>query len=231
MPPAEPTHRRTIRSYVRRAGRLTRSQRRALDELWPEFGVSFENRALDLGTLFGRDADRVVEIGFGNGETLVQQAREDASRDYIGVEVHEPGVGHCLLEARSAGVSNLKLIMHDATEVLEWQIPEASIARVNLYFPDPWPKKRHHKRRIIQPPFVDLVVSRLVVGGSLHIATDWTDYALHIDETLGACDRLRCRERRQHDGGRPLDRPRTKFEQRGLKFGHEIVDWRFERIR
>ncbi len=231
MSSSEPAHRRTIRSFVRRAGRLTASQRRALDELWPDFGVAFENRPLDLRSLFGRDASRVLEIGFGNGDTLVQQAAENPARDYIGVEVHEPGVGHCLLKARDRGIRNLKLIVHDAIEVLARQIPPAALTRVNLYFPDPWPKKRHHKRRIVQPAFLELVASRLVAGGSLHIATDWAGYAEHIDRAIGACDHFVCAERREHDGNQPLDRPRTKFERRGLKFGHRIVDWRLERIR
>ena len=210
---------------------MTSSQKRALAEFWSEFGVSFGNEVLDLRALFGRDADRILEIGFGNGETLVQQARDDPARDYLGVEVHEPGVGHCLLEAQAAGLRNLKVIMHDAIDVLDRQIPESSLARVNLYFPDPWLKKRHHKRRIVQAPFLELVASRLRVGGSLHIATDWADYAEHIDEMIERCGRFSCTERREHFGDRPLDRPRTKFEQRGLKFGHRIVDWRIERIR
>jgi tRNA (guanine-N7-)-methyltransferase len=221
--------RRPIRSFVRRAGRLTASQQRALDELWPAFGVTYSPDELDLDQLFGRHASRVLEIGFGNGESLVQQAAEHPELDFIGIEVHEPGVGHCLLAIRDAGISNLRLIAHDAMDVLTRQIPLASLQRINLYFPDPWPKKRHHKRRILQPAFVDLCADRLAPGGALHIATDWADYAEHIDETMAGSSRFTCTERREHGGDAPLDRPVTKFERRGLRLGHRIWDWRFER--
>ena len=227
---ARPPHRRTVRSFVRRAGRLTASQQRALDELWLRFGVDFAPRPLDFALLFGRTAPVVVEIGFGNGETLVEQAAARPQCDFLGVEVHEPGVGHCLIRAREADVSNLRLIMHDALEVLARQIPRASLCRVNLYFPDPWPKKRHHKRRIVQAPFLDLVADCLETGGTLHIATDWADYGEHIDSTLARDPRFVCRERREHAGDAPLDRPETKFERRGLSRGHRILDWCYERV-
>lgn len=221
--------RRTIRSFVRRAGRMTPSQQRALDDLWPAFGIEYSESTLDFESVFGRNAPVVLEIGFGNGETLVQQAAERQDADFVGIEVHEPGVGHCLLQARDAAVTNLRLIRHDAIEVLQHQIPPGSLSRVNLYFPDPWPKKRHHKRRIVQPAFLDLVADRLISGGSLHIATDWANYAEHIDETMKGCDRFECVEEREHDGDRALDRPRTKFERRGLTKGHRIRDWHFVR--
>ena len=221
---------RTIRSFVRRAGRLTPSQQRALEELWPAYGVDFSPAVLDFGVLFGRNAPTVLEIGFGNGDSLVQQALENSSMNFLGVEVHEPGVGHCLLQAQEAGVSNLKLIMHDAIEVLSQQIPPESLQRINIYFPDPWPKKRHHKRRLLQPEFLQLIHGRLVADGALHIATDWANYAEHIDDVLGQSALFRCDERREHDGGEPLDRPETKFERRGLRKGHRIWDWRFTRI-
>ena len=224
------SHHRSVRSFVRRSGRLTVSQEKALAELWPSFGIDYEETLLDLDRVFGRSAPRVLEIGFGNGDSLVQQASENPGMDFIGIEVHEPGVGHCLLKARDAGVGNLRLIMHDAIEVLAGQIPKQCLDRVNLYFPDPWPKKRHHKRRIINLAFLRLLAERLRPQGTLHIATDWANYAEHIDEVLGNSGLFACSERRQHDGDRPLDRPRTKFEQRGLKKGHRIVDWRFERI-
>ena len=173
--------------------------------------------------------ERVLEIGFGNGETLVQQAAEHPEFDFLGIEVHEPGVGHCLLKARDAGVDNLRLIRHDAVEVLDTMIPAGTLSRVNLYFPDPWPKKRHHKRRIVQPAFLELCASRLAPGGALHIATDWANYAEHIDEQIAATPHFECAERREHDGDAPLDRPTTKFERRGLRRQHRIWDWRCTR--
>jgi len=218
---------RSIRSFVRRAGRLTPPQQRALRELWPAYGVEFAARPLDFDALFGRTAPVVLEIGFGNGESLLAQALEHPEFNFIGIEVHEPGVGHCLLKAADAGIGNLKLIAHDAVEVLRHQVPAASLQRINLYFPDPWPKKRHHKRRILQPAFLELMHSRLAAGGTLHIATDWANYAEHIDELLDASELFRPGERREHDGDEPLDRPGTKFEKRGLRKGHRIVDWRY----
>jgi len=220
-------HHRPIRSFVRRAGRLTPSQQRALDELWPEFGVDFEAKALDFRALFGRTANVVLEVGFGNGESLVQQAAEHPEQDYIGIEVHDPGIGHCLIAAREAQITNLKLISHDAIDVLEMQIPAGALQRINIYFPDPWPKKRHHKRRILQAPFLALCASRLAPGGALHIATDWQNYAEHIDEAFRRLDLFVCVERREHDGEQPLERPMTKFERRGLRKGHRIWDWKF----
>lgn len=218
---------RTVRTFVRRAGRLTPSQQRALQELWPDYGVDFSQAIIDFTVLFGNSAPVVLEIGFGNGETLVQQAADNPGLNYLGVEVHEPGVGHCLLKARDAGVRNLRLIMHDAIEVLTHQVPPESLQRVNIYFPDPWPKKRHHKRRMIQPAFLEVLHSRLVQDGALHIATDWANYAEHIDEVLAGPALFVCDQRREHDGEAPLERPQTKFERRGLRKGHRIVDWRF----
>ena len=226
----EEKRRRRVRSFVRRGGRMTASQERALDEDWPTYGIAFVPEPLQLDKTFGRAAHRVLEIGFGNGETLVQQAAEDPDRDYLGIEVHDPGIGHCLIAARQAGVANLRLIAHDAIEVLEEQIPSQSLQRINLYFPDPWPKKRHHKRRIIQPAFLELCADRLQPGGSLHVATDWANYAEHIDEVLEAHPQFQCGARREHPGDAPLDRPQTKFERRGLRKGHRIWDWRFDRV-
>ena len=209
---------------------MTASQQRALDELWPDFKIDFTPEALRFEQIFARKAPIVLEIGFGNGDSLVQLANDDPSSDYVGVEVHDPGIGHCLIAARKANVSNLRIIAHDAIEVLETQVPEASLARINLYFPDPWPKKRHHKRRIVQPGFLDLCADRLESKASLHIATDWANYAEHIDEVVRDSLRFKCAERREHDGDQPLARPATKFERRGLRKGHRIWDWRFEQI-
>lgn len=223
------TRKRTIRSFVRRAGRITPSQQRAFETLWPVYGLEYDPVLLDFEQLFGRSAPVVLEIGFGNGETLVEQAAANPDRNFLGIEVHEPGIGHCMLRADDADITNLRLINHDAIEALTHQLPLGSLARLNLYFPDPWPKKRHHKRRIVAPPFLELVADRLVAGGTLNIATDWANYAEHIDEVLAQSDRFSCTERREHDGEKPLDRPQTKFERRGLRKGHRICDWCFEK--
>ncbi len=221
---------RTIRSFVRRTGRLTPPQQKALVELWPRYGLDFAEVLLDFPSVFRNEADVCLEIGFGNGDTLVQQAHDNPQQNFIGIEVHEPGVGHCLIAARRAGIENLRLLVHDAIEVLQHQLPLCSVRRINLYFPDPWPKKRHHKRRIVQASFLDLCADRLKPGGALHIATDWANYAEHIDAVMRASARFEVSDRREHDGDQPLDRPRTKFEQRGLGKGHRIWDWRFERL-
>ena len=204
---------------------MTGSQERALAELWPRYGIEVGQGVLDLDEVFGRQADRILEIGFGNGDTLVQAAAESPDADFIGIEVHEPGIGHCMIMANQAGVANLRLIAHDAVEVLEQQIASSSL--INLYFPDPWPKKRHHKRRIVQPGFLELVASRLIPGGTFHIATDWDNYAAHIDEVFDSSVLFRLDERHTHQGDRPLERFTTKFERRGLDEGHQIHDWRF----
>lgn len=220
-------HHRTIRSFVRRTGRMTPSQQKALAELWPVYGLEFTPDAAEFGRSFPVRQPIVLEIGFGNGETLVTHAVQNSAQNFLGIEVHDPGVGHCLLKAHDAGIDNLRLINHDAIDVLRQQIPAASLARINLYFPDPWPKKRHHKRRIVQPDFVELIAARLVGGGTFNIATDWANYAEHIDAIFSHSNHFTCTERREHDGDRPLDRPRTKFEQRGMHKGHRICDWRF----
>jgi tRNA (guanine-N7-)-methyltransferase len=208
---------------------MTASQQRALDELWPDYGIEPASETLDLARVFDRAAPCVLEIGFGNGDSLVQLANEHPARNFLGIEVHDPGVGHCMIAARAAGVTNLRLIAHDAIEILETNIPPAALARINLYFPDPWPKKRHHKRRIVQAGFLELCASRLEKKGSLHIATDWANYAEHIDAVLAESPQFSCAEKRVHDGDAPLDRPATKFERRGGRLGHRIWDWRFEK--
>ncbi|MGI9205918.1 MAG: tRNA (guanosine(46)-N7)-methyltransferase TrmB [Woeseiaceae bacterium] len=220
---------RTIRSYVRRTGRITPSQQRALRDHWDRYGIAYEPRTLPLDDVFGRNAKKILEIGFGNGETLVQAAIEYPEFDYIGIEVHEPGAGHCILKAAEADIDNLRIVIHDALEVLRDQIADNELSRINLLFPDPWPKKRHHKRRLINKPFLDLAATRLSRGGALYLATDWENYAEHIDEVmLGRAD-FTLIEKRKHVGDQPLDRHMTKFEMRGLKRGHSIWDWHFER--
>ena len=224
-----PARHRTIRSFVRRAGRLTTSQQRALEELWPDFGVEFSADLLNFETLFKRRAPVVLEIGFGNGDTLVQQAAEHPEFDFIGIEVHEPGIGHCLIKARDAGTGNLRLIRHDAVEVLEAMIPPASLARVNLYFPDPWPKKRHHPRRLIQPGFVRVLARRLVAGGELHVATDHIGYAEWIDEVLAGEPSLENACAPERFRRSVSNRPATAYELEWRAQGHPFCFFSYRR--
>jgi tRNA (guanine-N7-)-methyltransferase len=223
------TPRRSVRSFVVRAGRMTAAQERAWQELWPRYGLETRDEPLDLAAIFGRDAPRTLEIGFGNGESLVALASAGPGRDFIGIEVHRPGVGHLMLRAHERGLANLRVICRDAVEVLEHCIPAASLEEVLLYFPDPWPKKRHHKRRIVQPDFVALVASRLRPAGVFRMATDWQSYAEQMLEVGTACPALR---NESGDGGfvpRPDSRPVTRFEQRGQRLGHDVWDLAFRR--
>ena len=213
---------RRVRSFVRRAGRVTAGQQRALTELWPRWGLEKPAGMLDLDAIFGRQAPRILEIGFGDGEVLLAMATEQPEADWLGIEVHEPGVGHCLLGLERAGLENVRLIREDAMEVLQDWLAPASLDRVNLFFPDPWPKKRHHKRRIVQSLFLDLVAKRLKSGGLLHLATDWAPYAEHMEELLGQNP-----EFVSLPG--PADRPDTKFQRRGERLGHAIRDLRYRR--
>jgi tRNA (guanine-N7-)-methyltransferase len=224
-----PETERSIKSYVLRAGRITEAQKEAIERLWPHYGFDFPAGETNLDDLFGRSAERVLEIGFGNGESLVLQAAEHTAMDFLGIEVHRPGIGHCLLEAEAANIDNLRVACCDAVEALQQEFPDRSFARVNLYFPDPWPKKRHHKRRLLQQQFLGLIAAKLVEGGSFYVATDWQNYADHIDDVVAASEQFRVGERRVHDGNRPLDRPTTKFERRGLSLGHRIHEWRLIR--
>jgi len=222
--------RRSIRSYVLRAGRITEAQKRALAELVPRYGIPFASEALDLDAVFGRRAPRVLEIGFGNGDTLVELAAATPGTDFIGAEVHPPGVGHCLLACEERGLSNVRVVVHDAVELLEHGIPTASLDEVLLYFPDPWPKKRHHKRRIVQPAFAALVADRLKPGGRFKLATDWEPYAAWMLEVLNASPAF---ANVAADGG-CVDRPErgsTRFERRGRRLGHRVFDLEFEKTR
>ncbi len=221
--------RQPVRSYVLRGGRITRAQKRALDELMPRWGLPFTPALLDLDAVFGRYRPRVLEIGFGDGATLVELARMRPDTDFLGVEVHPPGVGHCLLAVDAGGITNVRLIAHDAVEVLDRQLAAASLDEVLLYFPDPWPKKRHHKRRIVQPSFAALVADRLKPGGTFHLATDWEPYALQMLEVLDAEPRLA----NAATGGRwiedPAARGPTRFERRGRRLGHDVFDLEYRR--
>jgi tRNA (guanine-N7-)-methyltransferase len=217
-------HLRKIRSFVRRPGRLTAAQRRALDDLLPRFGADAREGPLDLAALFGRAAHRVLDIGFGDGEAVVSCAANYPELDYLGVEVHEPGIGHLLLLLEKAGLTNVRVIARDAAEVVPQMFADAAFAAVNLFFPDPWPKKRHHKRRLVQPPFIAEIARVLMPDGLLHIATDWTDYAEHVRDVLARSELFTPVE---PDGlcNNPLAfRPPTKFERRGRRLGHDVVD-------
>lgn len=220
---------RPIRSFVVRTGRMTVGQSRALEELWPHYGVEYAPQPLDLAALFGRDAPRTLEIGFGNGEHLAALAQAHPERDYFGIEVHRPGVGHLLMLAAANGSTNLRASQHDAVEVLREQIPPASLDELLLLFPDPWHKKRHHKRRLIQPAFVELAASRLKPGGVFRLATDWENYAEQMLEVLSASASFR---NTSHTGDwvpRPEERAPTRFEKRGTRLGHGVWDLAFAR--
>ncbi|NYE63199.1 tRNA (guanine-N7-)-methyltransferase [Duganella sp. 1224] len=217
----DPTEHR-IRSFVTRAGRLSTAQARSLEELGPKFLIPYEKAALDYEQAFGRKAPVVLEIGFGMGGTTAHIAGVMPDKDFIGVEVHTPGVGSLLKLIGEQNLTNLKAIQHDAVEVLNFMIADGSLHGVHIYFPDPWHKARHNKRRLIQAPFVKQLVQKLEVGGYIHLATDWEDYAVQMLEVLSAEEGLR----NTADGyaPQPAYRPLTKFENRGLKLGHGVWD-------
>ncbi len=220
-------HPRTIRSFVRRAGRTTLGQARAFETLGPRFLVPYQPRPLNLAEAFGRDAPTVLEIGFGMGEATAYIAALMRDRNFLCCEVHEPGVGALLKRIGEQALANIRIVQHDAVEVLDHMLPEASLAGAHIFFPDPWHKLRHHKRRLIQAPLVARLASRLQPGGYLHCATDWEPYAQQMLQVLDAERTLR----NTADGfaPRPAYRPLTKFENRGLKLGHGVWDLVFEK--
>jgi tRNA (guanine-N7-)-methyltransferase len=221
---------RGIRSFVMRGGRATVAQQRALCEQWPRFGFDYCAEPADLETLFGRSAPRTLEIGFGNGEFLAALADRHSGRDFIGIEVHPPGVGHLLQLAAAAELTNLKVSRHDAVEVIRDQLPPRSLHEVLVLFPDPWHKKRHHKRRLVNASFAALIASRLVAGGRLHLATDWEDYARQMIEVLDGEPLLR---NVAGPGGfvpRDDNRAPTRFERRGERLGHAVFDLEYTRV-
>ena len=221
---------RPIRSFVMRTGRMTAGQTRALEDLWPKYGVEYSAQPLSLESLFGRVAPCTLEIGFGNGEHLASLATAHPERDYFGIEVHRPGVGHLLMLAETSNLKNVRASTHDAVEVLREQIAPGSLDEVLVLFPDPWHKKRHHKRRLIQPPFVELLASRLRVGGILRLATDWEEYAMQMLEVLGAASGLFTNLSPTGDWmPRPEERAPTRFEKRGARLGHGVWDLAFQR--
>jgi tRNA (guanine-N7-)-methyltransferase len=219
---------RRIRSFVLRQGRLTHGQERALEELLPRYAVP--DGPIDFRALFGRDARRTLEIGFGDGDNLAELARRHPEQDFLGAEVHRPGVGRLLLTLEADRLGNVRVLDDDVMPALTERIPDAGLDAILIYFPDPWPKKRHHKRRLLQAESADLFARKLKAGGMLHLATDWADYAQHALEVLAACPALR---NNAADGGfmaRPPERPETKFERRGLKLGHRVFDLMFSKI-
>lgn len=220
---------RAVRSFVRREGRLTPAQSDALERLWPRYGLEPQRRVLDLDATFGRAAPRVLEIGFGTGEHLLSRAAAEPQHDFIGIEVHRPGVGRLLREAEIAGLENLRVSMTDAVEVLREALPPAAVDELVLYFPDPWPKKRHHKRRIVQPAFAALAAQVLKPGGLWRLATDWADYAEQMREVLDATAEFVTLADAGGYVARPDSRPPTRFERRGERLGHAVFDLAYRR--
>jgi tRNA (guanine-N7-)-methyltransferase len=220
--------RRTIKSYVLRQGRLTRGQQQALDMLWSDYGINYTAEALNLDQCFEQQAPVTLEIGFGNGESLLQQAEHHPENNYLGIEVHRPGVGHLIKRAHDAGLHNIRVINHDAVEVLQHQIADNSLDCVQLFFPDPWHKKRHHKRRIVHPAFVQMICTKLKTGGLFHLATDWENYAEHMMAVMEQAQGFDNTAGKGNYAG-DTDRPPTKFEHRGRKLGHGVWDLVYEK--
>jgi tRNA (guanine-N7-)-methyltransferase len=224
----EQGRRRSIRSYVLRQGRISNAQRRAHAELLPVYGLPASAGLLDLDRIFGRSAPKILEIGFGMGETTAAIAAQHPECDYLGVEVHTPGVGSLLKRLADLDLKNVRVIQQDVIEVLRDRIAPATFDGVHIFFPDPWPKKRHHKRRLVQPPFVALLVSRLKPGAAVHACTDWEDYARQMLEVLAAEPTLE--NTASGYAVRPQTRPQTKFERRGLELGHPVRDLLFRKV-
>ncbi len=228
MPTAKTTASRRIRSFIRRQGRITPAQQQALQEHADIFCLNAEQTP-DFPEIFQRRAPLFLEIGFGNGACLVEMAEANPDRDYIGVEVHRPGVGHLLLLIQQRGLSNIRIYCHDALDILEQCIPDHSLSGIHLFFPDPWPKKRHHKRRIVKPEFAQLSARKLHDQGYFHAATDWEGYAEEMLEVLNDCRSLRNTSPDERYCQRPDYRPLTKFEQRGIRLGHTVRDLIFKK--
>ncbi|MCK4743400.1 MAG: tRNA (guanosine(46)-N7)-methyltransferase TrmB [Sulfuriflexus sp.] len=220
---------RRIRSFVRREGRLTRGQQRGLEKLWPLYGIEHDTGLLDLDEIFGRKAPRVLEIGFGNGASLAEQAKQHPEIDFLGIEVHRPGVGNLLQVIEREGLTNIRVMQEDAVEILKDQIPLESLDKLQLFFPDPWHKKKHHKRRIVQLEFVAVLRQRLKSNGFFHMATDWQQYAEHMLEVMKAAEGFSNTSKDGDYVPRPESRPLTKFEQRGHRLGHGVWDLIFKK--
>ncbi len=220
---------RTIKSFVRRCGRITPGQKKALESRWPEYGIDFQPAPLDIAVLTQGFEALKLEVGFGNGEALLAMAADDPSSFYLGVEVHQPGVGRCLNSIHDKALTNIRLIAHDAVEVMQQMLPPQSLDRILLFFPDPWPKKRHHKRRIVNQQFRDLACLLLKPGGYLHLATDWQNYAEHMADELLGDPRFVNQGDEKGYASKPAYRPTTRFEKRGITLGHKVWDLIFEK--
>ncbi len=221
---------RKIRSFVRREGRLTKGQETALNDCWPTMGIDYQTELLDWAEVFGNTNPVVLEIGFGMGASLVEMAKAAPEKNFIGIEVHRPGVGACLGLARDEGITNLRVMCHDAVEVFENMIPEGSLQTVQLFFPDPWHKKRHHKRRIVQVEFAEMLRSKLHLDtGIFHMATDWENYAEHMIEIMNQAPGFANIATDGDYSPRPDERPLTKFEARGHRLGHGVWDIKYKR--
>ncbi|MBD3612498.1 MAG: tRNA (guanosine(46)-N7)-methyltransferase TrmB [Hydrogenovibrio crunogenus] len=225
-----PEHKRRIKSFVLRQGRLSQAQQNAIDTMWPQYGLTLEDKLLDFNTLFGREAPTIIEIGFGMGNSLAAMAEAHPENNYIGIEVHRPGVGALLKLVAEKGLTNVRVFNEDAIEVLNRQIPKNSLSAVYLFFPDPWHKTKHKKRRILQAEFAEKIAQYLAPGGQFHMATDWEDYALHMMSVMSAAKGYRNISGEGQYTPRPDYRPLTKFEQRGHRLGHGVWDLVFERI-
>jgi len=223
-------HKRPIRSFVLRGGRLTVAQQHALDELWPHYGIAQHDTLLDFEDYFNQAADVIVEIGFGNGESTWRMAQQEPDKNFIGIEVHEPGVGHLLMALDRNRIENVRIAREDAVPFLQQRIPVGSLGGVRIYFPDPWPKKRHHKRRLIQPEFISEIARCMAPGGILHMATDWQPYADHMVEVLQFSPDFVNLSPTGDYCERPAWRPHTKYEQRGERLGHEVRDLLYQRV-
>ena len=220
---------RPVRSFVLRTGRLTVAQQKALDNYWQEYGIDFSDKLLDFAAIFGNNNAITLEIGFGNGASLLEQAINNPDHNFLGIEVHTPGVGLIISGAQQAGINNLRVIRHDAIDVLDKQIPENTLDRVQLFFPDPWHKKRHHKRRILKSDFVESIRKHLRIDGHFHMATDWENYAEHMLETMNQHHGFFNTAGKENFVSPQGLRPETKFERRGLKLGHGVWDMVYQR--
>jgi len=219
-----------IKSFALRQGRLSQAQQKAIDTLWSTFGLEVNNTLLDFSQVFNRDAPTIVEIGFGMGKSLAEMAEANPDNNYIGIDVHRPGVGALLRLIAEKKLTNVRVFNHDAIEVLEQCIPKNSLASLYLFFPDPWHKTRHHKRRILQPKFAQSIAQHLKIGGHFHMATDWENYAKHMMEVMSQAPKYRNTAGENAYTPRPDYRPLTKFEQRGQRLGHGVWDLIFERM-